>query len=236
MTAITRCDASTRTTGEFASRLAAAVDALELVDAAGTAELYRADELLVRVRQIAAKARRALADANARLADGYREPPQIPTTSPAPGVRGAPPVVLFWRRVNKTESCWLWTGGVDKDGYGKFQITISNVAPKQLHVRAHRYSFLLEHGRWPDEVSLHSCHNPRCVNPAHINDGTQSQNVVDTVLRRTHHTVRATPEQVKDWRRRAADGEPTTEIAREAGFSVAAVGHAVTRRSWRHVP
>jgi len=217
-------------------RLATAVAALEEAERAGENALYRADELLIRVRQLVVRARRVLADTRTRALDGDGAgAPQIPTLAPAPGVHGAPPAELFWRRVDRSGSCWLWTGGVDKDGYGKFQVTISNREPRQQHFRAHRFSFFLAHGRWPVERLLHSCHEPRCVNPEHVSEGTQSENIIHTVLRRTHGTVRATPELVREWRLRHAAGEQIADIARSSELAYSTVEHAVTRRTWRHV-
>ena len=28
----------------------------------------------------------------------------------------------FWCKVNKTETCWEWTGYIDKAGYGRFAL------------------------------------------------------------------------------------------------------------------
>lgn len=43
-----------------------------------------------------------------------------------------------------------------------------------LHRKIH-----LEHtGEWP-EVVRHTCDNPRCINPAHLRSGTQTDNMTD---------------------------------------------------------
>lgn len=71
--------------------------------------------------------------------------------------------VRFWSKVDMSGSCWLWLRGVDKGGYGKFQLTTGGT-PKQLHVRAHRVAYELTYGELPpDAVLLHSCDTPRCV-------------------------------------------------------------------------
>tara|TARA_R110000822_G_scaffold190302_3_gene329093 strand:- start:7126 stop:7467 length:342 start_codon:yes stop_codon:yes gene_type:complete len=83
------------------------------------------------------------------------------------------PIKRFFSKVNKTSSCWLWTGGLDSDGYGLFQLN-----GKQW--RAHRYSQLMHNGldnHLP--IVMHTCDNPCCVNPTHLVNGTIQDNNLD---------------------------------------------------------
>lgn len=76
------------------------------------------------------------------------------------------PEVRFWRKVDKTGDCWIWTAalnGPDKaHGYGQ--------AYFRGKVRgAHRIAYELTVGPIPEGMHLdHLCRNPRCVNPAHL--------------------------------------------------------------------
>ena len=71
----------------------------------------------------------------------------------------------FWRKVLKTESCWLWLGCVSPNGYGYIQI---NKKPYLVH----RLSYeMANNTKLPNGHSLeidHLCRNKRCVNPEHL--------------------------------------------------------------------
>lgn len=87
----------------------------------------------------------------------------------------------FWSKVDKKSSdeCWPWIASRNADGYGNFLL---DGRPE----KAHRVVFLLVHGRWPQPCCLHSCpegDNPACCNPAHLREGTNSDNVSDREAR-----------------------------------------------------
>src|SRR5690242_13637610 len=86
-----------------------------------------------------------------------------------------PALQRFWSRVTKTDTCWLWTGFITKDGYGRFR---GNDGRKTL---AHRYSWELHVGPIPDGrvLVLHTCDNPPCVNPSHLFLGDDAANCFD---------------------------------------------------------
>lgn len=95
--------------------------------------------------------------------------------------RKSDPAKRFWAKTVRNErGCLIWQGATDKDGYGKYQL---NGGGRQKHVRAHRYAFFLANGRWPNDLALHSCDTPSCVNPDHLGDGDQSKNMRDCVAR-----------------------------------------------------
>ena len=71
-------------------------------------------------------------------------------------------------------SCWIWLGSKDKDGYGKMSIC-------KKDIRAHRFSFYIYWGFIKQKLICHSCDNPSCVNPNHLWIGTHKQNRRDCV-------------------------------------------------------
>lgn len=68
----------------------------------------------------------------------------------------------FWKKVNKTETCWLWTAATTHYGHGVLGV-------KKKTLRAHRLSYEHHHGLIPDGMFvLHRCRVPACVNPDHL--------------------------------------------------------------------
>ena len=83
---------------------------------------------------------------------------------------GMPLEEKFWKFVDKNgpNGCWLWTGGLNEKGYGKFNVAMGKLA------KAHRYAWELLRGPIPDGYVIDhdhpefGCHNPTCCNPDHL--------------------------------------------------------------------
>lgn len=93
-----------------------------------------------------------------------------------PAIR--PPAERFWEKVQKQdEGCWIWTGARKgrkgyECGYGFFY---AGSGPRRV-VNAHRFAYELEVGPIPDGYQLdHTCGNPPCVNPSHLEPVTDAE-------------------------------------------------------------
>ncbi len=106
--------------------------------------------------------------------------------------------------------CWLWTSGKDSRGYGRAWF---DGKMRQAHI----VTWHLYHGRWPDDglVLDHRCSVKPCVNPRHLEEVTQSVNV-----------MRATPRGDAETERRRAQWRESKARRRERLAGVACTGVA----------
>lgn len=75
----------------------------------------------------------------------------------------------FWAKVDKSGTCWTWTG-CTRSGYGIARI-------KRKSRQAHRISYEIHTGPIPDGMDIdHKCFTRSCVNPAHLRAVTRKQN------------------------------------------------------------
>lgn len=90
--------------------------------------------------------------------------------------------------------CWEWQGiigcSIRDSGYG-------SIMWGNKRYRAYRISYFLYKGEIPrDKVVMHTCDNPRCVNPKHLILGTHSDNMAD-MIRKERRTTKLNAEAVK---------------------------------------
>ena len=90
-------------------------------------------------------------------------------------VRGLDPV-RFWAKVEKTATCWTWTGSIGSRGYG---VVYYDRDPVHERLMAHRVAKILAGEIIPDGLQLdHLCRVRHCVNPAHTEAVTLKENIM----------------------------------------------------------
>lgn len=137
----------------------------------------------------------------------------------------------FWRQVDKSGACWLWTGRLTRQGYGAFYF--GGKAARRT-IAAHRVAYELMIGPIPqDQFLCHSCDVRRCVNPACLVPGTQAENIADAVRKGRHGRTRLSPETVLLMHQRLNEGETTTTVARSLGVDQAMVYRIGTGEAWK---
>jgi len=83
-------------------------------------------------------------------------------------------VERFWSKVNigKEDECWEWQATKQNKGYGQFWLDYK----MQL---AHRVSYMIHTSKEFFGNLMHTCDNPACVNPHHLQEGGQLDNMSD---------------------------------------------------------
>lgn len=104
--------------------------------------------------------------------------------------------------------CHIWSGAVTTDGYGMFWLDEKNIT-------AHRAAWTMHHGRPipAGHVVRHTCDEPLCVNPNHLQLGTQDSNRQDRVARGRTSKLSSGPARQLD-----ATGRAAMLAARDAGI------------------
>jgi len=148
-------------------------------------------------------------------------------------------IARFWSRVPRLDSskCWNWAGCLDSNGYGVMSI-------KNQAKRAHRVSFMIHYGSTRGGMHvLHRCDNPACVNPSHLFEGTNTDNVADMVDKErnprgeTCGLSRFSESQILEIRSKYVKNVyGMKRLAREFGTCQSTINKILKRRTWKHVP
>lgn len=142
----------------------------------------------------------------------------------------------FMKYVEVAENgCWLWTGGIDRLGYGEFWFQGGRKRP-------HHLILCRTLGRELGERmgALHSCRAKHCVNPEHLREGTHQENMDDKKRDGTgnnpfgerHGCAKLTEDQVHAIR---ADLRTQQEIANDYGVGRATISAIKLGKLWSHL-
>lgn len=124
---------------------------------------------------------------------------------------------LLMRHVQIVENgCWLWTGAKDTAGYGRV-----NKATYEESL-AHRAVYLCVKGSINPNLHLcHHCDTPACVNPEHMFQGTNAENMSDAKRkkRRLGEKRKISDELIQAALQAVRNGRSQREVARQFQIS-----------------
>lgn len=136
----------------------------------------------------------------------------------------------WWSKVVKTEHCWLWTGRLNKDGYGSFDIHRRREGIHKSFL-AHKWGYESFVGTIANGFELdHTCRIRNCVRFDHLEVVTHGDNIRrGTAAQRRRartHCPKGHPydEENTAWRRKPSGGYQ--RVCRECGRAAC--------RDWGH--
>ena len=135
----------------------------------------------------------------------------------------------FWKHVDRTGDCWLWTGQPTTAGYGRMRVS-------NEHRFVHRLAYEHFIGPIPEgAIICHTCDVRPCVNPNHLYAGSYASNARDM-----HDRLRArggkprklAPDQVRSIRH---DPRSYITLASIYGVSKSVIAFVKQGRSYRTI-
>jgi hypothetical protein len=138
------------------------------------------------------------------------------------------------------QDCTVSTARINERGYAVVWF-------EGKHVRHHRLVFVqsnrMKLQQIEGKVVRHKCDNPACINPNHLELGTQAENVQDMVQRGRKVTIRGSDHKfaklnesdIPIIRSMIAKGESQARVARIYKVDKALIRRIHNRQSWAHI-
>lgn len=149
----------------------------------------------------------------------------------------------FWSKINKTDSCWLWTDAPNSAGYGKIKIPNT-----RIDKAAHVLSYEINVGEIPEGLFVcHHCDNRICVRPDHLFLGTHQDNMNDMFSKgRDNYGCNPSPgeangnhklleSEVIVIKRKILDGDNNKSIARLYKVHHSTISAIRRGKLWKHI-
>lgn len=139
-----------------------------------------------------------------------------------------------------TCDCWEWQGALHENGYGAFW-------DGRNQVKAHRFSYQYFTGRKikPQYVIMHTCDNPKCVNPNHLVMGTHKENSQDSVNKgrncrgeKCHSSIVKEDDAIKiisEYRKPFTMKDECKRLSEKYNLTWRIVQHIIRGTTWKHL-
>jgi hypothetical protein len=162
----------------------------------------------------------------------------------AMGRRTADDPLEFFRRVDKNgptrphmkTRCWVWTGS-KRGGYGRFTVRGKNY---NAHVRA--LEMKLGRPLMSGKKACHHCDVRLCVRQDHLFEGTQRENILDSVRKGGHKNPihrgefnpgsKLTAEQVAKLRAHPPERHEKVDVAKSLGITRHSLNRILRGERW----
>lgn len=131
-------------------------------------------------------------------------------------------------------SCWLWTGSVDKNGYGTLR-------SRGKYTRPHRELYRLVKGEPGQLYVCHTCDNRLCANPQHLFLGSPKDNQKDMADKgrscrgSRKFNAKLFEEAIPTIRKMLDAGRSQAFIAELFGVAQQTIHSVASGRTWRHI-
>lgn len=142
----------------------------------------------------------------------------------------------LYRKVKRTENgCLEWTGYRNKAGYGMIKHEGKALLTHRVAVTEGGLTLGV------DDVVMHTCDNPPCVERSHLTVGTQADNVADMKAKGRGNNGRGssklTEAAVVEIIERYSDRKTSTAaIASIYGVSQPTISYILIGKTWKHIP
>ena len=143
----------------------------------------------------------------------------------------------FFSKVEKSPSCWTWSGLKNCQGYGR-------ITAHHKEWGTHRFSWVIHYGHIPqDTLVCHTCDNPSCVNPAHLFLGTYRDNAIDRNRKgrarddrgEKHPCAKLSEAQVREIKQKLKDGWYGKDLAEDYGVHATMISQIKLGKKWKHL-
>ena len=146
--------------------------------------------------------------------------------------------------------CWNWTGALSyakrspQHRYGTMRVPGTHKIVKP-HRAAYFLNTMIDPGGW---VIMHTCDNPRCCNPLHLQTGSNADNMRDMVQKGRHGgatrqdqtgenngNAKLSDQDVHEIRNRLERGQTRALIAKDYPVSASMIGMIGAHKVWKHI-
>lgn len=135
----------------------------------------------------------------------------------------------FMAYVEKSDDCWIWKGGINRRGYGKFSFL------EKKSAIASRVSYELFKGPIEKEKYVcHLCDIPLCVNPDHLWIGSHVENMLDMIEKERQHS-KLLPMDIIKIRKLWEQGSSNAKLCEMFNITSGTVSSIIHRRIWKHI-